>query len=197
MSDEQVVDYLRGARQAGRPDAMKPALAILVFGYWDSLVNRARLRLPAPDAEDVAGEAVASAIASAFDGRSIGEFRSWLHTILSRRVADYHEARKRRVKTTELVTEHGGDDEVWGTEPGVPFEGDALFASDCLARAYEELEREDHRRVVDLYVYGPLSAAATAAEVGGGMSEANVHKISSRFQRRFGELLEGGGDNPD
>ena len=196
MSDEQLVAYMRAARDAGRPEAMKPALAVLVFGYWDTLVNRARLKLPAADAEDVAGEAVASAIASAFDGRSVGEFRSWLHTILSRRVADYHEARKRRPKTTELASEHQGDDEVRGKEPAVPFEGEALFASECLARAYEELERDSHRRVIDLYVLGPLSAAETAAEVGDGMTEANVHQIASRFQRRFRELL-GGGDTSD
>lgn len=192
MSDDELVAYLREARAGGRPAAMKPALAILVFGYWDTLVARARLRLPASDAEDVAGEVIASAIASAFDGSSVGEFRSWLHTILSRRVADYHEAKKRRPRTTELVSEHGGDEEIWGHEPAVAFEGDALFAGECLARAYEELGDEGHRRVVDLYVYGPSTAADVSAELGAGMSEANVHQIASRFQRRFRELLERG-----
>ena len=193
MSDEQLVAYMRDAREAGRPDAMKPGLAVLVFGYWDILLGRARLRLPPSDAEDVAGEAVASAIASAFDGQSVGEFRSWVHTILSRRIADYYETGKRRPKTTELVSEHGGEENVWGHEPAAPFEGDALFASDCLKRAYEELDTR-HRRVVDLYVLGPLSAADAAADVTNGMTEANVHQIASRFQRRFKELLEGGGD---
>jgi RNA polymerase sigma factor (sigma-70 family) len=192
MSDEQLVAYMRAAREAGRTEAMKPALAILVYGYWDILVNRARLRLPEADAEDVAGEAVASAIASAFDGRSVGEFRSWLHTILSRRVADYHEARKRRPKTAPLVSEHAGEDEARGPEPAVGFEGDALFASQCLRAAYEELEDDRHRRVVDLYVYGPSSAGDAAARVGHAMSEANVHQIASRFQRRFRELLAEG-----
>ena len=38
-----------------------------------------------------------------------------------------------------------------------------------------------------------IANAASAAElVGGGMTEANVHQIASRFQRRFKELLAGG-----
>ena len=189
MSDEELVAYMRAARDAGRPEEMKAPLAIFVFGYWDTLVARARLRLPPAEAEDVAGEAVASAIASAFDGRSVGELRSWLHTILMRRIADYYEVRKRRVQTTELASEHQGEEDVWGHEPAEPFEGDALFASESLARAYAELERDSHRRTIDLYVFGPLSAADAAAAGGGGLTAANVHHIASRFQRRFKELL--------
>jgi DNA-directed RNA polymerase specialized sigma24 family protein len=192
LSDERLIDYMRAAREAGRREAMKPAIAVLVYGYWDNLLSRARLKLADTDAEDVAAEAASSAIASAFDGRSVGEFRAWLHTILSRRIADYHEARKRRPRTTELPGEHTGDDDVWGSEPAVSFEGDALFAQQCLDRVYAELEDDRHRLVVDLYVYGPTSAADCAATVGHEMTEANVHQIASRFQRRFRELLEAG-----
>ena len=193
LSDEQLVDYLRRAREAGRHDAMKPAVAVLVYGYWDNLVNRARLKLRSDaDAEDVAAEAVASAIVSAFDGKSVGEFRSWLHTILSRRIADWWEAKEQKLDKTRLPSEHQGDEEVWGREPSVDFEGEALFARQCVRRALEELEDPRHRRVIDLYVLGRNSAAEAAGLVGDGMTEANVHQISSRFQRRVRELLEGG-----
>ena len=154
LSDEQLVDYLRAAREAGAHEAMKPAIGMLVYGYWDVLVNRARLKLPPADVEDVASEAMSSAIASAFDGKSVGEFRAWLHTILSRRIADHLEARKRKPKTEKLATEHDGSDEVWGDEPSEEFEGDALFASECLKQAYAEIENDDHRRVIDLHVLG-------------------------------------------
>lgn len=196
LSDERLIDYLRAARGAGRHDAMKPAVAVLVYGYWDSLLGRARLKLKTEaDAEEVAAEAVASAIVSAFDGSSVGEFRSWLHTILSRRIADWWEARNRRPETTLLPSEHAGDDEVWGKEPSVPFEGDALHARDCIRRAHEELDRDQHRRVIDLYVLGPHSAARAAELAGDGMTEDNVHQISSRFQRRVKALLEEGSDS--
>jgi RNA polymerase sigma factor (sigma-70 family) len=192
LTDEQLVEYLRAAREAGRHEAMRSAVAVLVHGYWDMLVNRARLKLRTDaDAEEVAAEAVASAIASAFDGRSVGEFRSWLHTILSRRIADWWEAREQRLEKTALPSEHLGDEEVWGREPSVGFEGDALHARECLRQALEELPAA-HGGVVHLYVLGPHDAAETAALAGAGMTEANVHQIASRFQKRVRELLEAG-----
>lgn len=193
LGDEELVDYLRRARAVGRHDAMKLAVGVLVYGYWDNLVNRARLKLSSgADAQDVAGEAVASAIVSAFDGKSVGEFRSWLHTILSRRIADFYEAKERKLDKTPLPSEHQGDEEVWGREPSVEFEGEALYARDCIRRAFNEIEDPRHRQVIKLYVFGAHSAAETADLVGDGMTEANVHQISSRFQRRARELIEGG-----
>ena len=195
LSDERLVEYLRAAREAGRHDAMRPAVAVLVHGYWDILVHRARLKLRTDaDAEEVAAEAVASAIASAFDGRSVGEFRSWLHTILSRRIADWWEAREQRLQKTALPSEHLGDDEVWGREPSVGFEGDALHARESVRQALNELQ-DEHREVVRLYVLGPHAAAEAASLAGPGMTEANVHQIASRFQRRVRELLQAGHDS--
>jgi DNA-directed RNA polymerase specialized sigma24 family protein len=193
LSDEQLIAYTRSARAAGQHAAMRPAIAVLAFGYWDNLVGRARLKLPEGEAEQVAGEALESAIASAFDGSSVGEFRSWLHTILSRRIADYWQKRERSVPTQRLVAEHGDSDEVWGQEPATAFEGDAVFARDCVRVALEELPAE-HLRVVRLYLLGPHGAAETARLAGDAMTEANVHQIASRFRRRVAALLaEGGG----
>jgi RNA polymerase sigma factor (sigma-70 family) len=191
LSDDDLILYIRAAREAARHDAMKPAIGVLAFGYWDNLVNRARLKLPEADVEQVAGEALESAIASAFDGRSVGEFRSWLHTILSRRIADYWQKRERTLPTEKLVSEHLGAEEVWGEEPSVAFEGDALYAQQCVDEALEELP-ESHRQVVRLYVFGPHSAASVVSSLGEGMTEANVHQISSRYQRRVKELLDEG-----
>jgi RNA polymerase sigma factor (sigma-70 family) len=191
LDDDQLIAYARAAREAGRHDAMKPAIGVLAYGYWDTLVNRARLKLPESDTEQVAGEALESAIASAFDGRSIGEFRAWLHTILSRRIADYWQKRERSVPTEKLVSEHAGSEEVWGEEPSVGFEGDALHARQCLRQALEELPAA-HLQVVRLYVLGAHSAAEAATLAGNGMTEANVHQIASRFQRRVRELLDEG-----
>ena len=194
LSDDELIDYLRAAREAGRHEAMKAAIAVLVHGYHPTLMNRARLKLPDADVEDVVSETLLSAIASAFDGKSVGEFRSWMHTILSRRIADYHDDRSRKPKTAPLPNEHQGEEAIWGREPSEPPEGDALHARDCLGLAYGELENGAHRNVIDLYVLGPHSAAETAGLVGNGMTEANVHQISSRFQRRVLKLLEEGSD---
>jgi RNA polymerase sigma factor (sigma-70 family) len=193
FGDEQLVEYLREARDAGRHDAMRPAVAVLVHGYWDTLVNRARLKLRTDaDAEEVAAETVASAIASAFDGRSVGEFRSWLHTILSRRIADWWQKEERTVQTRPLP--QPGDEEFAGHEPAVGFEGDAMHARECVRLTLEELPAA-HREVVRLYLLGPHGAAEAAALAGEGMTEANVHQIASRFQKRVREQLEDGHDS--
>jgi len=184
LSDEDLIDYIRTARAADVPRAGNLALAILVFAHWDNMVARARLRTPREEVEDVAGQALEGAIQSAFDGESVGQFRSWLNTIVDRRVADFH--RKQRVSTTRIPD--GGDDE-WGEEPSIGFEGDTVDARRAIEAALEELG-EDHRRVVEIYVVGGGSARDAAAQVE-SMSEANVHQIGSRFRRRLRELLEG------
>ena len=187
LDDDQLIAYTRAAREAGRHDPMRPAIAVLAYGYWDILVNRARLKLPDADAEQVAGEALESAIVSAFDGRSVGEFRAWLHMILSRRIADYWRKRERTVATRPLP--QPGDEEFAGFEPAVEFEGEALHARECLQRALEELS-EPHLRAVRLYLLGPHTAEEAAVLAGEEMTEANVHQIASRFQRRVRELLD-------
>jgi DNA-directed RNA polymerase specialized sigma24 family protein len=186
LSDEEIIRYIRAAVDAGRVDAAKPALAVLVYGYIDIVTQRVRLKVPNVDVEDVAAIAVESAAASAFDGRSVGEFRRWLHTIVDRRIADYH--KRRRLKQEPLPTEHLGDEQVWGDEPAVEFEGGTGDVRHALVCAFEELKPE-HAEVVRLYLLGPHAAAEAAVRVP-GMTEDNVHQIASRFQRRFRELLE-------
>jgi DNA-directed RNA polymerase specialized sigma24 family protein len=192
LPDERLIAYLREARAAGRADAIRPALAVLVYGYWDSVVRRVAMKVPASDVEDVTAVAIEAAIASAFDGQSVGEFVNWLHRIVDRRgIADYHRRKEGKPELERLPTEHLGDDEVWGDEPSEDFAGDTVDALRALRRAYEEL-RPDHCQVVDLYVFGPASAREAAERVP-EMTEANVHQIASRFQRRVGELM-GDGD---
>jgi len=184
---------MRAARRAGEPGALRRALAILVFGYMDTVTQRVRLKVPDEDVEDVAAITMESAISSAFDGRSIGEFRSWLHTIVDRRIADYHRRREGKPKLQSLPTQHLGDEEAWGDEPAEEFD-EAVDAKRALEQTYDELS-DEHRRVVDLHILGPLGAKDAAAQMP-GMSEANVHQIASRFQKRFRDLLDPGNTEP-
>ena len=46
--------------------------------------------------------------------------------------------------------------------------------------------------MIDLHIFGPLSASEAAAEIGDGMREDNVHQIASRFLKRVRELLDEG-----
>ncbi|MEJ7789123.1 MAG: hypothetical protein WKF29_04490, partial [Thermoleophilaceae bacterium] len=186
-TDDELIDYIRGARAARRLPTATLALRILVFGYWDTLVARAGLKLPRSAAEDVAATALESAIKSAFDGESVGEFRSWMHTVLARRISDYYRSREGKPKLVPLISENAGDEELWGEEPsvGAP-DGGVVDLRKAIEQAYGELA-PSHQAVVDLYVFSEYSAAETTAQT--TESENNVHQIGSRFRKRVKGIL--------
>ena len=90
LNDEATVAYARGAREAGDHAASAHAIAVLVYGHWPNIERRVRMKVPREHVEDVTAEIVTSAIQSAFDGTSVGEFGAWLATITKRRIADHH-----------------------------------------------------------------------------------------------------------
>ena len=112
LDDEALLEHIAAARARGELEYTQRALAIIVFRHYDDIVRRVKIKIPTADVEDVAQEAVVSAIRSSLDGKSVGQFRTWLNRIVSRRIADYH--RKPAVETTALAEEHGDDEEIWG-----------------------------------------------------------------------------------
>lgn len=185
LSDEQLVAYLKDARARGRLDAMTAAVRVLAFGYFDNVRYRVMLRVPPEDVQDVAMDVMESAMKAAFDGQSTGEFRSWLNTITQRRVADYHRRKESRPDTVPLPVP--GDEEIWGEEPSVEFEGTAIDAQSAVDTAAGELS-DAHTGIVDLYIFEdrPAGEVATACDT----SEANVHQVASRFRKRVRALLD-------
>src|SRR4051812_48226332 len=65
-TDDELIAYMREAREAGATDAARLALQILVFGYWDIVAARVSQKLPAHAVEDVTGDVIADAIRSSF-----------------------------------------------------------------------------------------------------------------------------------
>lgn len=55
--------------------------------------RRLSIKLPAHVVDDLAHDALVRAIAAAFDGSSVGGFRSWLHTIVNRTAVDFFRRR--------------------------------------------------------------------------------------------------------
>jgi hypothetical protein len=53
-------------RACGHPSAGR-ALAVLVFGHWQNIERRMRVKIPAAHVEDLTGDVIADAIASAFE----------------------------------------------------------------------------------------------------------------------------------
>ncbi len=189
LSSDELIDYIRKARDAGREDAVRTALAILCYRHFDDVKRRIRLRVPREQVEDQAMVVMLAAIRSAFDGTSIGEFRVWLNRIIARRgVADFHRDREDDPGMDPLPTENVGEDDVWGEEPSESDEAGRVVVQSVIDECLEGLS-DSHRDVIELNVFEDLPAKETADRVNEAhpdldtpMSDQNVHKIVSRFR---------------
>ena len=194
MSDAEIIDYIRAARAAGRPDCVKQGVAILTWGYMDTIRNRVRLRVPDEDVEEVAWDVLEGALKSAFDGESTISFKGWIKSILHNKVVDYWRKRGDRPRNAPLPEEHEGNDEIWGEVIGIEGPSPDLVAlQTAIDQAYLELERDDHRQVIDEALFADRPSEEVAGEIE-GMTAANVDQIKSRFRKRVRELLEDDGD---
>jgi RNA polymerase sigma factor (sigma-70 family) len=186
LSDEELIEYIREARAAGALSDGRVALQILVFGHWDLVAARLRMKLPAHAVEDTTGEVIASAITSSFSGQSVGEFRSWLTTILRRKIVDFYRERERTIETEPLVDERDDQPPV---QPVAHDHAGYVETQLVIESVLEEL-RDDHRRVVEIVVFQARSAEDACAEVD-GMTPDNAYQIVRRFRKRLRAVLEG------
>ncbi len=187
LSDEALIAYIRDATSAGKPEAARRALGILVFGYQRTVRMRVSMRVPRHAVEDVSDEVLVRAIASAFDGSSVGQFRSWLGTIADRTAVDWYRRRERRPEETALPEEHAGEEDGWPDPLGREGEAGAVELRMVLDGEIDKLS-EKHRQVVELHVFGALPAAEVCRRVD-GMNEDNVAQIASRFRKGLREAL--------
>ena len=186
LSDDELIEYIRKARAAGELAQGRIALQILVFGHWDMVAARLRMKLPAHAVEDTAGEVIASAITSTFSGQSVGEFRSWLTTILRRKIVDYYREKGRTIQADPL---EGERDDQPTIQPLSPDDAGYVETQLVIESVLAEL-RDDHRRVVELVVFQARSAEEACAKVD-GMTPDNAYQIVRRFRKRLREALDG------
>jgi DNA-directed RNA polymerase specialized sigma24 family protein len=200
LSDEELIAYVVAAREAGDGQAIKDGLGVLAHRRIPDLKRRAAIKVPFQDAEDLAMQALGEAVLARFEGSSVGEFMSLVHTILSRRIADHYEKRERTLDTVPLPEEHSGDEEIHHREAAItPDPSGAVGLSDLVERILDG-RSDEHQRVIELYVLEDLSAEDTAAQVNEQypaanpkMSVANVHQIASRFREELRQGLEATG----
>lgn len=199
--DDGVLDYIRLARGAGRPGEARRALKLLVLQNIKDVRRRVAMKVAPADVDDVTQEAMISAVGAAFVGDSVGEFRSWLNTITSRRIADHHRGHESDPDTTTLPEEHEADEDVWGRTPeSLEADTNELEVRLAIGELVAELS-ESHQVVVVLYCYMQWPAAEAAEETnlripGAEMTENNVQQIGSRFRKALRKRL-GGGDTPE
>lgn len=182
---------MRAARDAGDREQAVLALRVLVFGHWDRVVRRVALRVPASDVEAVASDVVFSAVRSAFDGSSVGEFVQWLGTITARRIADFHRGRADAPRMVTLAGAGAGAEDSPPAQRGIdvadPAQDGLVESSDAVERVLDSLSAV-HARAVERHVLAGVPARSVADEL--GLGEDNVAQIASRFRRRLRAALE-------
>jgi RNA polymerase sigma factor (sigma-70 family) len=199
LDNDALIAHIGAARGAGRPEDAERALGILVFRHLDDVRRRVSIKVPLADVEDVAMEAVTSAIRAAFDGSAVGQFRAWLNRIVRRRIADHYRRAASRPEEAPLPEEHSEAEEIWGRAAISPDETGLVDLESVVDEVLEGLS-DVHRRVVELFVFEDLPARETADEVNAELGNAldppmsvdNVNQITSRFRRALRARLEGG-----
>ena len=189
--EDELIAYLLAARQAGDKEASGLALAMLTWGFMENVRYRVALKVPREAVDEVAESVLLSALTSEFEGVSVGEFRNWIGTIIQRRVADYHRDPRRDVRLGPLPSEHLGDDEVWGDEPSVEFEGEAIDVERAVERALDELN-PIHRPAIELAIFQDVAPRDVGQEL--DVTVDNVHQIVRRFRVHLDELLSSDDD---
>jgi RNA polymerase sigma factor (sigma-70 family) len=188
LPDEQLIAYIRDARDAGQLAQGRRGLMFLVYGYEPDVKRRVKLKVAPEAVDDITHDALVKAIAAAFDGTSIGEFRAWLHTIVDRTIVDFYRRKKRRPQEAILPSEHAGQDDVWGAEPFEESEAGAvalrLIVDEVLATFNDK-----HTLVIELHVFGALTAGEVCDRIE-GMTVDNVAKIASRFRATLRKRLD-------
>jgi len=201
QSEEKLIAYIAEARRAGELELAIRGARVLAYSYEARVrgfvFNKLGSKGPLV-AEDIAEVTLADAVASvdSFAGRSMGEFRGWLFTIARRRIVDY--MRKDRVDETPLEVDYGEGAEErpatrgqQQTNPMVAIDDSSVFN-----QAFSELN-DAHKLVICLVRFYDLSHKEVAEQVNrhfkgqldDPMTEQNVNKINSRFDKRLDELL--------
>jgi RNA polymerase sigma factor (sigma-70 family) len=186
LSTQRLVAVLCAARAAGDKETAHRALGVLVFNHHETIRRAVRRNVPSADVDHVAGEVVAAAVGSRFDGESVGQFVSWCKTITRRRIAEYHAATAKNPRYVSIDRQDEGD-EAAGIELAVDGGQSAIHVQDAIDQALAMLSPA-HRDVVDLVIIADQPGSAAVSSMA-GMTTANVHKICSRFRRDVAQAL--------
>jgi DNA-directed RNA polymerase specialized sigma24 family protein len=194
LDEQELVDYLDGAREAGDTGALKDALGYLAWRFEGIVKARVVAKVPADDVEDVTMEVLKSIVRGGFDGKLIAEFGAWVRTVTKRRIADFHRERERQPRLGPI---DAGEDERVGPEPETEEETGTIVIVDAVERVLAG-RSELHQRVIRLYGPGmcgfeDLPAADVCERLaadGEPMSVDNVAQIWSRFKRDLRKDLD-------
>ncbi len=196
LPDEQLIDYVAKAREAGNLDAARLGLGVFANRRFTDLARIASSKMPSwDDAEDMAAQTIRDVFRARFDGEAVGEAVNFIKRVLARRIADFYDSRK----PVDRLPEEDDSEKGPRAPDAAVDQGEIgrVDAQDCVDRIYGSLEADHHRAVVDHYVFEGYTAKETAEKVNTffpdldpPMSDQNVHQIASRFRSDLRDELE-------
>ena len=205
MADEELLEWIAEARAAGDYEHARDSCGMLAFRYENRIQAKIQMRTPPDHVEDVFMEVMVSVTRSAFDGKFVGQFGSWINTITQRRIADFHRKRERQPKETLFEEEHESEDGVWVHDGAEDERLNLLPYLEIAERIRTGRAKEMHQLVIKLYGpvelgYGELDASSTCEHVklqlGEEITEDNVAQIWRRFRVDFKAELEKADSDP-
>lgn len=186
--DEALLRHIATAKAAGDRESAQTAMHLLLYRHEARMRRRVALRLPDHLAhhEDaiaawVLERVMQSALKLGLEGESVGEWVSWYGVAIDRQVISFFRSRQGRALEREASEE--GDT----SRPELAddtFDPERMVAQLCHAGLVQDvldrMENPMHVAVVRASLWEDLPAAEVAARH--DTSEANVHKITSRFR---------------
>lgn len=205
LGNDALLDWIVLARDSGDEEGARKACGLLAFRHEDRIVGKVLAKVNPRFADEVTMEVMESVVRSAFDGKFMGQFGSWLNTIIKRRIADFHAKQQRTLQAGPLPDEHEAEEDFWGKGGREDDNLDLVAYKELAERLRCERPNLVHRLVIQLYGpvelgYFELDAASTKAEVDKmadePITESNIHQIWRRFKKDFMDAL-GDAENPE
>ena len=142
LADEQLIAYIREARDDGELAHARRGPVFLVYGYERDVKRRLSIRVPAHVVDDLAHDALVRRSPPRSTAPPSGSSAAGCTRSSTAQPWIYFRRAERRPKETILPSEHAGDDDVWGAEPQVESEAGAVELRMIVDEVLEHVQRE-------------------------------------------------------
>ena len=189
-TDEELIAFVRTARERGAHGALNAAFEMLQFRHQDRVRARLRLKLPADRVDDAVQDIFLDAFRAVVAGRPIERFPAWLNSVVANTIAEFWRGKDGR----GVQNERAGvqlDDRRDGS-PAYELADDGGFEASSTSMLVDDLiagRRPSHQAIVRMNVLEGRPANEVAAAT--GETAANVYQVAKRFRDELRAVLHG------
>jgi RNA polymerase sigma factor (sigma-70 family) len=190
-SDEELIAYVRAARDRGAAGAVHAAFMALQYRHQDRVRGRLMLKLPHDRVDDAVQDVFLDAFRAIVDGgKAIERFRAWLNAVVANTVAEFWRGKEGRGVQNAREGVQLDDDRAGSA--AYELADDGGFGASDASIVVEELiarRRPNHQAIVRMNVLEGRSANEVAAAT--DETAANVYQVAKRFRDELRAVLHG------